>query len=195
MIVLLFIFFTLDADDSEFIDTLFAQQRSNMYDTSLRILGSEQDAQDAIGDAFLKITENIKHIQKLPCHKTVPYCVIIVKSCCMTILRRRKKVLPMEPEQEEQIADDCLTIEEAYFKGEDAALVTSLMAKLSPADRQQLRLHYMEDLSYREMAELLNISEATVRKREQRALQRLRKLYAEEVGHERKGYPDAGSGV
>lgn len=177
---MLLIFFSLTTDHKERLDTLFAQQHKKMYGLSYHILGSQQDAEDAVSDAFLKIIDNIEKIKELPCHKTVPYCVVIVRNCCITILRRRKKAVPIE--QAEQIADDGLVVEEAYFRGEDAALLESLMAKLSPTDRQLLRLHYTEGMSYREIGAMLNITEAAVRKREQRALDRLRKLYIEGVG-------------
>jgi hypothetical protein len=47
------------------------------------------------------------------------------------------------------------------------------MAALGEADREAIVLHYLQDLSYAEMAATLGISEAAARKRVSRALQSL----------------------
>lgn len=180
MVALLFLFFTLTTEDKGRIDALFAQQYKKMFGLAYRILGSKQEAEDAVGDAFLKIIDQFERIKEAPCHKTVPYCVVIVKNHCFTLLRKRKRAVSLE--QAQSVADGGFMVEEEYFKGEDAARLKALIEKLSPIDRQLLRLHYMEEKNYREIAQLLNITEAAARKREQRALQRLRKLYTEEAG-------------
>ena len=56
-----------------------------------------------------------------------------------------------------------------------AEAVRAALGGLKPSEREALVLHYQGELSFREIAELCGIDEATARKRASRGLARLRK--------------------
>lgn len=64
----------------------------------------------------------------------------------------------------------------ATFSEPEERLLDEAMAALRPGDRQLLHLFYYEQLSVREIADLLNRKESTVRTQMTRARQRLGKL-------------------
>ena len=59
---------------------------------------------------------------------------------------------------------------------ERLASVQAALARLSEADREVLVLRYLEDLSTREIAAVMNVTESAVKMRQLRALRRLRDL-------------------
>ena len=62
--------------------------------------------------------------------------------------------------------------------------VQAILGRLAPRDREVLILRHLEQLSTREMAAVLGISEGAVKTRHLRALQRFRQLFDEEQKEE-----------
>ena len=56
----------------------------------------------------------------------------------------------------------------------------TLVARLTPTEREAVLLRYEADLSFREVGQACGIDEATARKRVSRGLDRLRTIFAEE---------------
>ena len=55
--------------------------------------------------------------------------------------------------------------------------LTELIDRLDPDDRRFVYLRYAEEMGHKEIGELLNISEDAAKKRGQRLVKKLRKLY------------------
>jgi RNA polymerase sigma-70 factor (ECF subfamily) len=58
------------------------------------------------------------------------------------------------------------------------------LAQLADGDREMLVLRYLEDLSTKEIAAVLSVTEAAVKMRQLRALRRLRDLLGDDLGEE-----------
>lgn len=71
------------------------------------------------------------------------------------------------------------------LRDELRARVQHVLAQLAPRDREVLALRHLEQLSTREMAAVLGITEGAVKTRHLRALQRFRELLGEEEGEGR----------
>ena len=61
-------------------ERLYLEYRGLMYHVAYEILHNEQDAEDAVHQAFVKIAENIKKIDDPVCPKTHGYVVTIVEN-------------------------------------------------------------------------------------------------------------------
>ena len=72
----------------------------------------------------------------------------------------------------------------SLVRDELRARVQHVMAQLSARDREVLALRHLEQLSTRDMAAVMGISEGAVKTRHLRALQRFRQLLGEEHGEE-----------
>lgn len=64
-------------DRDQFI-TLYETYRGLMFYVANQILQNEQDAEDAVHDAFLSVAEHIKKFSRLERHKTKAFLVTIV---------------------------------------------------------------------------------------------------------------------
>lgn len=61
----------------------------------------------------------------------------------------------------------------------DVHKLTEVIDQLDPDERHFIYLRYTLEMGYREISELLNISEDAAKKRGQRLIKKLRKLYEE----------------
>ena len=144
-----------------------------MYHVAYRYLQNEQDAEDAVHHAFVKIAENIRIIAPVS-PKTKQLVVTIVENRAIDVLRARGR----HPEVE--FSDEiCHGI--SAEPGEDTLLLECIM-KLPDRQRRVIWLKYYHGYTLREIAKMLNISLAWAQKIDQRAKKELENLYTEGGG-------------
>lgn len=161
-----------DPDCRSVFEQVYTEYRGLMFHAARRILGSDQDAEDAVHEAFLKISKNISKISDPVCPKTRAYVVLIVERTSID-LRRKQKRQPAEP-----LEEDVPGLPAAY-DGDNA--LTRCILSLPARDREIILLRFWQGYSLKETAALLEISEAACRKREQRAKEKLETLCREEA--------------
>ena len=157
-------------EDSSTFEKIYYEYRALMFHIANKILNNEQDAEDAVHSAFVKVAENIHKIDEAVCQKTLNYIVTIVESNAIDLYRvkqRRKKVVYSD----ETIG---LTISAPEIHGLDDCIL-----RLPPRYRQVIILKYAHGFSCREIAEQLGISEVNAIQLDQRAKKRLCQLCKE----------------
>lgn len=157
-------------DQSKF-EKVYLTYKGLMYHTAYKVLNKEEDAEDAVHNAFVKIAENISKIGEPVCPKTQVYVVTIVENKAIDLYRvnqRRSKVIYLD-----EISG--ISVDENKVHG-----LAACMAKLHPRYRQVILLEYYQGFSCREIAKQLNITEANAIKLDQRAKNRLFQLCREE---------------
>ena len=70
-------------------DRIYLKYKALMFYTANKILHNEQDAEDAVHMAFIKIAENIEKIDALDCPKTRSYIVTIAEHKADVYKRQR----------------------------------------------------------------------------------------------------------
>ena len=139
---------------------------------------STHDAQDIFQDVFLKLVMNQKPFASEEHRKA--WLIRVTINCCNShfVAPWRKNVDTLEDTVLEQIADED-TLEGTDM---DAPDVYSQVMKLPENMREVILLFYYEELSIREIADIVGTSEVNVKKRLSRARQKLRM----ELEHEEK---------
>lgn len=175
---MIFIFLgVISEDEKDLVNHIFSKMNVKMYNISFNILRSHNDAEEAVAQAFLKIIEHIEKISALPCPKREPYCVIILKNESMNIIRQRKKTVYVEDTDyldNDQSNDD---IEEEFIDAENKEILFSCINKLSDDEKDFIHLRFINDMSFKNISELLDITEEAAKKRSQRILRKLRLYY------------------
>jgi RNA polymerase sigma-70 factor (ECF subfamily) len=149
------------------------------YYVALSYVGREADALDLSQDAFVNAFRHLKRFD--PSRSFFPWFYSILKNVCMNhlarIRRRKEESLDRMAEEDGQIA---IPIETA--DPESAAVTQDLrekvgmaLGRLKPKDREILILQHLQDFSYREIADLLDIPIGTVMSRLYAARQALRR--------------------
>ncbi len=152
-------------------EEIYLTYRNLMFHIANNILNNDDDAEDAVHNAFVAIAENMEKIEVPVCPKTKGYVVTIVESKAIDIYRKKNRH-PHLSLCEEVIG---FAVDPAECQG-----ITQCFALLPAQYRHILLLKYRYGYNNRELAHLLQLSEANVIKRTQRAKEKLAQLCKEE---------------
>lgn len=144
---------------------IIENNKNQLYRIAKGILGAEYDIEDALQETTLKAWLQISNLKKEEYFKS--WLIRILINECYGVLRRRKKVIPLEEIKHLESYD--------INSGEKVDLWDAL-SLLSDEFRAVIVLFYYEDLSYRDIAGILNISEGTVKSRLFRAKTKLEEI-------------------
>ena len=158
-----------DEDKSKF-EQLYLEYRGLMYHVAYKRLRHEQDAEDAVHHAFVKIAEHIQTIEPIS-PKTKQLVVTIVDNRVTDIFRARGR------HPEATYHDDVLNFQTAQQEGE--GFLAECIMKLPYQQRQVIWLKYHHGYTLREISKMLGISLAWAQKIDQRAKKKLEELYEE----------------
>ena len=137
-----------------------------MYRVSKSILKRDEDCEDAVHEAIVKAFSKLYSLKNDSFAKT--WLIRIVINECYAILRKRKREIYREE----------ITEEEAE-KQDYSELYTAL--NRLPADyRVTIVLYYIEGYSVSETADILKVSEGTVKSRLSRGRKKLRNFLEED---------------
>lgn len=179
----------LNDEQRALVERIFREHRGRFLRISFKIVRSEETAEDVVSAAFIKIMDNIEKIADLPCPQMTAFCVTIVKNASIDVLRDSRRSAELDnwdgvsDECSDDLADECI-------RNADVRRLTGLIDRLDPDDRRFVYLRYAEEMGYKEIGQLMNISEDAAKKRGQRLIRKLRKLYE---GGERHGNDLAGT--
>lgn len=143
----------IGSSQQDFID-FYSSHADKVRGIIFRIAG-ESALKDLTQDTFLKAWENRHKFRGESLASTWLYR--IAYNCALDFLRKNKKSNQTESLIEEQI-DPQVDIQ-------NRNLVEAAIKELSEEQRVVVLLHYVEDLSLREVAEILEIPEGTVKSR------------------------------
>lgn len=153
-----------------------------VYNLCYRMLGSAPEAEDAAQETFVRV---YRHLHKYdPQQKFSSWILAVASHYCIDRLRRRRikwlsldNVLALRP-----VATDAALPEETILQHESRAEVRDLLQSL-PADyRLVIVLRYWYDLSYVEIAQVVDSSESAIKSR----LHRARKMLAKRAMAQRQ---------
>lgn len=132
------------------------------------ILGSSQDAEDALQDLYIKLWSQRETLDKI--YNPAGYASRVLKNLCIDRLRTAH---PMD-----EIPEDLLGFESADAQIENAELIkatASVITKLPDTQRRVLEMRALQGLSYDEMSQVTGMSKLTLRVLLSRARAAIRK--------------------
>jgi RNA polymerase sigma-70 factor, ECF subfamily len=144
-------------------EELVRRHRLATYRVALRMLGDEQDAEDATQDAFVQAWRSLARFRADAAFSTWMYR--IVTNRCLNLLRARRRTEPL-PADRQAPASEPDRIAEGRWQVED---LKRAIARLTPEQRAPLVLRELEGCSYEQIAEALELSIPAVKSRLHRA--------------------------
>lgn len=144
--------------------------------TALALVGNPDDAFDLSQEAFVRAFRSIKKFR--PETKFFTWYYAILRNLCLNHLRnRRRHAVPFTEvggiaELPDGESDPSVLAEE----NEAIRILWKSMSALEPEDRELITLKDLQNLSYREIAEVLHIPAGTVMSRLYHARRKLKKV-------------------
>lgn len=142
---------------------------NSLYRLCSVMTGNREDADDAVQECFLRYVEKAPDFNDSEHEKA--WLIRVASNICKDILRKRKH-------------QSFVSLDEIRNLGvcEDNAQILETLISLEEKYRIVIHLHYVEGYKAREIASMLGITEAAVKKRLQRGRDALREIYGKEAG-------------
>ncbi len=141
-------------------------------------LGDRNEAEDLAGEVFVKALESLKSYKE----RGIPmqaWLFRIAHNVSVDYLRKRGRIatVPINGVPIEAREDPVATAE----KNIEMERVNEAMQKLTPEQREVVRLRFFGDLSSKEVGAMLSKSDGAVREMQRASIEKLRRLLASEV--------------
>ncbi len=158
--------------------TLYDRYAASIFAYARLHTTSWEDAEDLTLGVFLKALEH-DNLSSLTEKQQLVWLRRVAHNKLVDSYRRstRVSVVPLEVVIETVYQDEALAPEQLALRREELEQLFKAVEKLSLLQQQVLRLRFGDDLSFAEIAILLNKSEGTIRKLCWRTLARLRTIY------------------
>jgi RNA polymerase sigma-70 factor (ECF subfamily) len=170
----------LRAGEEEAYETLIARFQQPVYNLAFRLLNDPGDASDAVQEVFLKVFRNVCHFRRQSSLKTWIYRITVNEAHNQRrwFFRHRSREVGLDDQPEEArkhpMPDNARSPFDYVFDREKHMLLEGALSRINPVFREVVVLRDVEDLSYEEIAEVLQISLGTVKSRIMRGREALR---------------------
>lgn len=158
--------------DREALITLLRNIETHVYRTAYYLVGNEQDAMDAAQEALIRIYTKIGSYEEKAQFKT--WVQRIVTNICIDKFRRSKPTVSIE--EHEMVFEGRESVEGEVMAAYAAKDIREAIDRLPEHHRAVVVLRYLQDFSYNEIADSLDLPLNTVKSYLYRARQQLQVL-------------------
>lgn len=170
-----------DGSESAY-EILLARFQQPVYNMALRLLNDHSDAADVVQEVFLKIFRNVESFRCQSSLKTWIYRITVNEAHNQRrwFYRHRHREVCLEEEADstrspaDTIPDAGRTPFDHVFDQEKLQLIEAALTRINPTFRESVVLRDIADLSYDEIADVLQLSLGTVKSRILRGREALR---------------------
>ena len=168
--------------DADAFEQLLLEHQKNVYNLCYRMAGNPDDAMDLSQETFLRAWRCLDQCQFASAFSTWLYR--LCSNICIGFLRRRRRqqTVPLtfeDADGEEQtyaVPDAQPLPEEQVELKLTRETLAAAMAQLLPEHRAVLQLRVVNEMSYEQIADVLDIQIGTVKSRLSRARNQLKKI-------------------
>ena len=168
--------------DADAFEQLLLEHQKNVYNLCYRMAGNPDDAMDLSQETFLRAWRCLDQYQFASAFSTWLYR--LCSNICIDFLRRRRRqqTVPLtfeDADGEEQtyaVPDAQPLPEEQVELKLTRETLAAAMAQLLPEPRAVLQLRVVNEMSYEQIADVLDIQIGTVKSRLSRARNQLKKI-------------------
>ncbi len=173
----------LQEQDAQYFSQLYRRYAGKVFAKCISMLADHGMARDATQDVFIKILLNLSKFTEQSSFSTWVYS--ITYNYCIDLIRKKKKNIliftedmgRISPEKEAEIPDSVILEMETNR-------LEKVMDKLPVGDKAILDMKYTEDMSIKEIGEVLNKTESAIKMQIMRAKIKAQGIYADMFGTE-----------
>jgi RNA polymerase sigma-70 factor, ECF subfamily len=143
----------------EAFDELVRRHERALYNGALRIVRNSDDAKDIVQGVFVKVYEKLPSYD--PKHKFFSWIYRMMVNASLNWIEARRHQTGLDPEW----PSGAESPEDRFLRGEESRQIEMALEKLKPEHRIAVVLKYFGELSYDELAYVLDIPTKTVKSR------------------------------
>jgi len=173
-----------DRHESASFEALMLPHMDAAHNLARWLVRNDRDAEDIVQEAYLRA---FKSFRRFHGSNGRAWLLTIVRNTSYTLLKKNRMVDLTSPFDEEiHVSEhECSTPAVLLEQSENAELITQAIEDLPAEFREILVLRHLEDLSYREIAEIAEIPPGTVMSRLARARGKLKECLAARMSKEK----------
>ena len=155
------------------IETLFRQHYAAMYRLARTILYDADESKDVVSDVFVRLLHNNPSVQV---DKMEGYLMMAVRNRCLDVLSHKSV-----REQVEKLFSQELKQRHIIARNEDERLdrlMQYIERELPPLSQQILRLRFLQEMTYEEVAQEVGVSKVTVYNHLWQSMHRIKKYFS-----------------
>lgn len=168
-------------------EQLIGRYEQPIYSIAYRLLGNPAEACDVVQDVFLKVFRGVHSFREQSSLRTWLYRIAVneAQNRRRWFMRHSRREVSIENHGGEECscldfaADSGRSPYEQVLDGENRALVERALARINPIFRSAVVLRDINNLSYEEIADILQVSIGTVKSRIRRGREALRRELAQ----------------
>ena len=173
---MLFFTFASESDKNKF-EYIYEKYKRLLWAKAFDILKDHALAEDAVSEAFIRAYKHLHKIEDPDSNQSVSYLVTIVKNVAINLYHKEKRVTSIDIAEYDE-ADD-FNLEDMVTSQEDTSAAMKLVGRLKEELKAVFLLKYAYEMSHREIANTLGITENNVTVRLHRAKTKLLQLAKE----------------
>ncbi|MBR5069754.1 MAG: sigma-70 family RNA polymerase sigma factor [Bacteroidales bacterium] len=157
------------------VETLFRQHYAAMYRLARTILYDADESKDVVSDVFVRLLRGDVVVQA---DKMEGYLMMAVRNRCLDVLNHKSV-----REQVEKLFSQELKQHRIATRNEDDRLdrlMRYIERELPPLSQKILRLRFLREMSYEEVAQEVGVSKVTVYNHLSQSLQRIKEYFSKE---------------
>lgn len=152
--------------------------QSPVFNLAYRMLNNAGEAEEAAQEAFIRAYTRLDSYN--PNHKFSTWLLSITSNYCIDLIRKRRAILlsidePLPPHPS-LMSEKSAAPEPQLVQSEEQQMVQRLLAELAPEYREAVVLRYWHELSYDEIAEMMDTTVSAIKSRLFRARKQLAEI-------------------
>jgi RNA polymerase sigma-70 factor (ECF subfamily) len=163
---------------------LVERYEAKLFRYGKKFLSNTDNIEDVVQEVFIKVYQNIQSFD--PSQKFSPWIYRIAHNTYVNLLKKNSRMpihlFDFDELLSHTVVEDPLVREQEQKEMKE--IVDRGMEKLAPQYREIIVLYYLEELSYKEISDVLHIPIGTVGIRLMRAKDAMKKIYREMDGLE-----------
>jgi RNA polymerase sigma factor (sigma-70 family) len=166
----------LRTQNSSYFSMLYRKYSGKVYGKCISILKHEDEARDAVQDIFVKIMLNLGNFGEKSQFSTWIYS--ITYNFCIDVIRKKKKDKTLFSEDIERAPDVAADdVPDEYLLEMDMKYLKQVLEELPTGDKMILLMKYQDDMSIKEIADILDKTESAIKMKIKRAKHKAQEIF------------------
>ena len=152
--------FLIRQGNSSALSSLYDLTYRQLYALCYSYMKNQHDSEDALSDVYVAVTRSIS---KYRGQQGFNWLYTIAKNICLNMLRRKKRDVPVDFQDEESVNILGLSEEADPRCQDESGIIEASKNALNENELRIVILHAVNDMKFKDIAKLLGGKEATVR--------------------------------